>query len=125
MRPNDLLLDDITRSIDDIAEFIAGRPRDEFLNTKIVQAAVLQRLGQVGEAASQLPTSFRQRHPTVPWRSIIDFRNVIIHYFFGIDMQLVWVAATVSAPALRQQVAAIRAVEFPDVASANGGPDQE
>ena len=32
----------------------------------------------------------RAAHPEIPWPQIVGFRNVVIHEYFGIDLQLVW-----------------------------------
>lgn len=41
----------------------------------------------VGEAASRIPDDFKKLHPTIEWRIIKDFRNFIIHEYFGINNQ--------------------------------------
>lgn len=47
-----------------------------------------------GEAASQLPQDVRASHPEVPWRDLIDLRNVLIHAYHRVDYQIVWEIVT-------------------------------
>jgi len=44
----------------------------------------------IGEATSRIPESFKQLHPHIEWRIIKDFRNFIIHEYFGINNLIVW-----------------------------------
>jgi len=44
----------------------------------------------IGEAVSRLSEDFKKEHPEVNWRQVKDFRNVIVHDYFGIDNNIVW-----------------------------------
>jgi uncharacterized protein with HEPN domain len=49
----------------------------------------------------------RQAHPEVPWRQMVAMRNVLIHGYFDIDVDLVWSVAENDLPKLAAQVRAI------------------
>lgn len=63
-----------------ILDYTAGLG-SEWPETQIVLDAVCRNLGIIGEAAAQLGATFHQAHSEVPWRSIIDTRNVLIHAY--------------------------------------------
>ena len=63
----------------------------------------------IGEAASKLSPTLRDRWPQVPWKSITRMRNIIAHVYFGIDWDEVWQVAVTDVLALRLQVEAILA----------------
>jgi len=44
----------------------------------------------IGEAVARLPENFKQENPQINWRQVKDFRNVIVHDYFGIDNNIVW-----------------------------------
>lgn len=44
----------------------------------------------IGEAAARIDNEYKQSHPTIEWRIIKDFRNFIIHEYFGINNLIVW-----------------------------------
>jgi uncharacterized protein with HEPN domain len=113
MRPERLYLSDIVEAIDAIDQFLGGLAEAEFLANDLVRSAVLQKLTVIGEAAARLPTEFCQRHPEIPWRDIVAFRNIAVHAYFAVEWSIVWVAATSDAPALRDQVRQILGQEFP------------
>ncbi len=109
MRREQLYLADIQGAVDDIAVFIGGRSRDEFLGDDLVRSAVLHKLTVIGEATARLPKRFRDRFPGVPWADIIGFRNIVVHSYFAVDWEIVWTTATVDVPQLGEQVRAILA----------------
>jgi uncharacterized protein with HEPN domain len=54
------------------------------------------------------------KYPDVPWRNVVGLRNIVVHSYFGIDLDVVWEAATRNVPELRLQIAAILA-DYPAV----------
>jgi uncharacterized protein with HEPN domain len=48
------------------------------------------------------------------FRGRVAFRNILVHAYFGIDTAIVWRAASIEAPVLRNQIAAIIVNEFPE-----------
>jgi uncharacterized protein with HEPN domain len=85
MRSDSLLLQDILQATIDIQEFITGISQEEFIRSKLIRAAVVQKLIVIGEAASRLSDEKRRGHPNVPWREIRDFRNIAVHNYASID----------------------------------------
>jgi uncharacterized protein with HEPN domain len=71
-----------------ISRFSQGG-REAFFSDLLIQSAVLHRLALLGEASRGLSSELREAHPEVPWPQIIAFRNVVIHEYFGIDLELV------------------------------------
>lgn len=112
MRPERLYLVDIVDAADAIERFLAGMDRAEFEASDLRQSAILQKLTLIGEAASRLPSEFRDSHPEVEWRDIIAFRNIAVHEYFAVDWSIVWFTATQDAPKLRAQVETILADEM-------------
>jgi uncharacterized protein with HEPN domain len=93
-RKPDVYLQDILESIDHIQRFLEGVSEDEFYKNVEKQDAVLRRLEIIGEAVKHLPDEIREDHPDIPWRQIAGMRDIIIHEYFGITLEMVWVVAT-------------------------------
>ena len=95
-----------------IGAIVAATSEESFLGDEIRQAAVLHHLTVIGEAMNRLSPAIRETHSEVPWRQIVSVRNRIVHAYFDLDWQILWVAATEEVPVLRQQIAAILEGEF-------------
>ena len=81
---------------------VAGRRA--FLSDTMVQDAVIRNLEVIGEAVRNLPLELRRQHPTIPWRSITALRNVLIHEYFGVDIDIVWRVVERRLPTLKRHV---------------------
>lgn len=112
MRPDKLYLVDIVDAADDIAEFISELEEELFYRDHKTQSAVLQKLIVVGEAAARLTDELIARHPEIEWRDIVAFRNILVHAYFSVQLEIVWETVTGDVPQLRQQVADILTQEF-------------
>ncbi len=63
-------------------------------------AAVIREFEIIGEAVGKLPDELKSRFPDIPWREIKDFRNLLIHEYFGVDLEIVWDAIRAELPPL-------------------------
>jgi uncharacterized protein with HEPN domain len=93
-----------TESILLITKGISSQEELEKLREKIF--AVNWCIVVIGEAANQLPESFTEKYPEIPWRQMADMRNRIIHQYFGIDYYFVWETIQ-SLPALLEELQVI------------------
>lgn len=116
MRPEKLYLVDIVEAAQAIERFLQGEDFNEFEQNEMLNSAVLQKLTVIGEAAARLPKEFTSRFPEIPWSDVVGFRNIAVHEYFAIRWDMVWVAATEDAPALKAQVEEILRAEFQDEA---------
>ena len=110
IRHERLYLLDSLEATGHIAVFIGGIDAEEFAKSELIRSAVVQKLAPIGEAAARVPDAAKERHPEVPWRQIMAFRNILIHAYFGIDWDIVWRAATNRCSGLREQIAEILAL---------------
>jgi len=76
----------------------------KFSKSVTIQDATVRRLEIIGEAVRNIPDSFRKKHAKVPWKKIAGLRDVLIHEYFGVDMELVWKIANKDIPKLKKQV---------------------
>ena len=90
MRTDRLRLLDAIEQIELISSF-SIRGREAFFQDLMLQSAILHRLALLGEACRGVSQESRDSHPEIPWSQIIAFRNIIMHEYSGIDVELVWV----------------------------------
>ena len=80
----------ILEAIEDAEAFVRGMSYDTFRSDKRTVRAVLQCFGVIGEAARCVPASIREARAEVPWNKMIRMRNVMIHEYDVIDLEIVW-----------------------------------
>ena len=84
-----LFLEDILNAINRI-EAYTTEGKDEFLSNTVIQDATLFRLQTIGEAVNQLSPEAKAKYLEIPWRDIVDFRNLLAHRYWRIDLNVVW-----------------------------------
>jgi len=99
-----IFLEHILESIERIEDDIAGLSEVGFSGAFTVQDAVVRRLEIIGEAVRNIPDSFRKKHSKIPWKKIAGLRDILIHEYFGVDMELVWKIANKDIPKLKKQI---------------------
>jgi len=103
-RKPDVYLQDILESIEHIQQFLNGISEEEFYENVEKQDAVLRRLEIIGEAVKHLPDEIRENHPDVPWRQIAGMRDIIMHEYFGVTLEMIWVVSTEDILDLKENV---------------------
>ena len=68
------------------------------------QDAVARRIEIIGEAVKQLPDGLREQYSDVPWRDIAGARDILIHEYFRIDLELAWDMVHKDIPELISQI---------------------
>lgn len=93
------LLDILTEARKLVNRF-AGAKREEFDSSEERQYTAFWSIAVMGEAAGKISQEFREAHPDIPWREMIGIRNVLVHNYAHIDLDIVWGVITYSAPRL-------------------------
>ena len=97
----------ILESIHLIEKYTDQVTKKDFLESNNIQDAVIRRLEIIGEAVKNLPPEFRAEYPDVQWRQIAGMRDVLIHGYFGVDLDLTWNVVKSDLPELERKVARI------------------
>ena len=84
-------LNDIITEIDLIFDFCKEiKNASEYQNDKKTVRATIRSLEVIGEAVKKLPKEITDNYPEIPWKSIAAMRDLLIHEYFGVNMNLVW-----------------------------------
>ena len=82
-------LQDILDAIETIESYEVASYQN-FLNDGKTQDAILYNLIIIGEAANQVTDDFQDQYHLVPWASMIGTRNIIVHGYDQVKLQIVW-----------------------------------
>ncbi len=104
MNRNRAYLEHIIEALRDIQGFVRGMEEEDFVSDKKAQYAVMQAFEIIGEATNLLSQDYRSTHPEMPWKRMVDFRNKLIHHYFGISQKQVWNAVRENVPRLLMEV---------------------
>ena len=84
----------IAQNIRKIREYIGDESFDTFRADEKTQSAVLMQLQQIGELAKRISSQAQAEMPDVPWRDVSDFRNVVAHEYYSLQLPIVWKITT-------------------------------
>lgn len=70
----------------------------------MMSSAVIRKIEILGEATSKLTIDFRKKYSEIPWQIIKDMRNMLIHEYFGVDIQTIWNTVKINIPVLYTQL---------------------
>ena len=100
MRGDDERLDDIAQAAATAVRFAGGRTRSDLDADEMLVAALLHQMTVIGEAARSLTAARRQALPSVPWRQIIGMRTILVHSYWRVDRDEIWMTVSSDLPAL-------------------------
>jgi len=100
----ELYLLDIKDSAKAIFDYVQNINFEEFLKDRKTRMAVIKEFEIIGEAVGKLPKELRKHYREVKWQDIKDFRNLLTHEYFGIDLEIVWKVIKNDLPVLLKTI---------------------
>jgi uncharacterized protein with HEPN domain len=80
--------------------FTRDRTRADLESDRMLMLATCRLLEMMGESAWQLPASFREGAPGIPWKQLIGLRHRLVHAYDQVDLDILWNIATTDLPPL-------------------------
>ncbi|MBU0459975.1 MAG: DUF86 domain-containing protein [Nanoarchaeota archaeon] len=99
-----LYLNDILESASRIENSIKNISKSEFKLNEDIQDATIRRLEIIGEAVKNIPDNFKRKYSEIEWKKIAGMRDVLIHAYFGVNLERVWLVVKNELPKLKKQV---------------------
>lgn len=72
-----------------IQSYIQDITFEQFEHERMRYSAVIREFEIIGEAVGKLPSYLKNKYPEIPWQDIKDFRNILTHEYFGVDLEIV------------------------------------
>ena len=96
------------RHISDEIDFLFAQCENltfrDLTDNDVLQRASVRSLEVIGEAVKNLSDDYKEQHPSVEWKKIAGFRDILIHHYFGIDLKVVWDVIKRKLPLLEKVV---------------------
>ncbi len=96
-------LHDILEAIGRIERY-AARGKQAFASDELIQNWFVRYLQIIGEAVRALPPEVQRRAPEIPWKDIIGMRHILVHGYFGINLDVVWGVVERDLPDLKKKI---------------------
>lgn len=81
---------DILMEVMEIEQFVEGMTFTQFCEDRRTLKAVLYGLAVIGEATANILPQVQNTYPQIPWVDIRGMRNVVIHEYFQLDLEIIW-----------------------------------
>lgn len=98
----------ILECIELIEDYVKETTWDEFLNSKQLQDSVIRRIEIIGEATKNIPQGIKDAYPNIPWADMAGMRDILIHRYFGVDLELTWEVAKEEVSELKKEILEIK-----------------
>jgi uncharacterized protein with HEPN domain len=103
-----IFIEHILESIIDIENFTKNIEKEDFLENKEKQNALIRSLEIMGEAVKNISQNIKTKYKDVPWKEIAGTRDKITHHYFGVDLELIWKVVKENIPTLKKQMLIIK-----------------
>jgi uncharacterized protein with HEPN domain len=111
---------DIREAIKRISLYVNGVSYESFVADIRTQDAVIRNLEILGEATKNISEAYRANRPNVPWKSMAETRDRLIHHYFGVNLDIVWEIIAQELPAVATELDRLD-VDAPDSAGTSSG----
>lgn len=99
-KDNAIYLEHMLDSIFRINEYVESK--EQFYSSRLVQDAVVRNLQVMSESSQRLHEDIKQFYPDIPWNKISGFRNILVHDYLGIDLDVIWSVVVQELPSLQE-----------------------
>jgi uncharacterized protein with HEPN domain len=93
-------ISDILECIEHITTYTQDMTQSEFQADQKTIDAVLRNLEIIGEAARHIPEAITRKYPDIPWEEMRAIRNIVIHEYFGVNLNIIWHTTQVNLPSI-------------------------
>lgn len=102
-----LYIKDILDAIQKIEDFVGNISFEEFVEDDKTSSACIRKLEIVGEASKNIPQDLKEKYPHLPWREMAGMRDKIVHFYFGVDYEIVWKVIKERLPEIKTEMSRI------------------
>jgi uncharacterized protein with HEPN domain len=91
-------LSDAVDAMNKAEKFVEGMSFETFKEDDKTIFAVIRALEVIGEAVKNIPQESRDAASHIPWKQIAGMRDILIHEYFGVDLETLWQTVKIDIP---------------------------
>ncbi len=95
---------DIINSCESIERFIRNKTKSDFYDDEMMQEAVIRKIEIIGEASNRISEELKNRFTDLPWKKMKAMRNIMIHMYDELELEIVWDTANNDISRLRNRL---------------------
>jgi uncharacterized protein with HEPN domain len=99
-----VFIQDILSAIKKIDSYSKNISFAKFREDELLIDAIVRNLEIIGEAAKNIPSSVRDKYEDIEWKKIAGLRDILIHEYFGVDIDILWDIIKNKLPELKKQL---------------------
>lgn len=108
LKDDSIYIEHILESINKIQRYVQDISKEEFINNDLLQDAVIRNFEIIGEASKKISPNLKLSYSMIPWREIAGMRDKLIHDYFGVDIEMIWITVNEDLPTLLLQIELIK-----------------
>lgn len=108
LKDDSIYIEHILESINKIQRYVQNISKEEFINNDLLQDAVIRNFEIIGEASKKISPNLKLTYSMIPWREIAGMRDKLIHDYFGVDIEMIWITVNEDLPTLLLQIELIK-----------------
>ena len=94
----------ILNAIQKVEDYVNGKNKQQLLESYLHLHATAYNIQIIGEAIYKLTKEFKDSHPDTPWRVIEKMRHILVHDYFAVDIEIMWLVINDDLPILKHQM---------------------
>lgn len=104
MDKDDIYRRHILDAIAKIERYVTGIDQAHFVTNDLIQDGVVRELEIIGEAVKRLSGTYKASMPNLPWKAMAGTRDILIHEYISVDVEIVWKTITDDLPTLKAKL---------------------
>ena len=108
MKDDKAFIEHILEGINAVGEFYNGLSKEELKSNRLKQSAIVREIEIIGEAVKNISIKLKKEYPKIKWLEIARTRDKMIHRYFGLDLEIIWVIINKDLKMLKKQIIEIR-----------------
>ena len=104
MKQNLPFLKHILDEINFLLKETKGLAYEDFASNELLKRGCTRSIEVIGEAVKNISNELKEKHKDIDWKKITGMRDKVIHYYFGVNWNIVWDVIQKRIPELKPKI---------------------